>query len=182
MPVHPAVEGRHHPGVAEIDPGKLQAGLGLDDVRLGRITLGPPLLDLRLGGGVLFQEGNLPVVFLAGAQQLGLGRCQLAIGLLHLGLVHILLDEEEQVALFHVVPVLEMDAGQKTLDPRVQLNLVHGLGVAGQIQVVGHRLLRRPAHRDRGWRRRDELVFLLVATGRGNQRRDQYRHCRRKPE
>ena len=167
--VHAAVEGRGHPGVAEVDARQLQSGPGLGDTRLGRVALGLPALDLRLGRGVLLKERELAVVLLAGAQQLGLGGSQLAFGLLDLRFVDVRLDGEEQRALLHGLAVLEVDPGQKPLDPGLELDLVHGLGVAGEVDVVGHRLFDRPGDRHR-WRRGcDERVLLPVAPGRGSE-------------
>jgi hypothetical protein len=172
MTVHAAVEGRGHAGVTEVDPGEVQIRPGLDEIGLGRVAFGLPLFHFRFGGGVLLQQGKLPVALLAGAQQLSLGGGQLAFGLLHLGPVGVLFDEEKQIALFDDVPVLEVDAGEETLDARLELNLVHRLGVAGQVDVVGHRLLYRPANGHRRGRRWDELVLLAVACGHGHQHRD----------
>src|SRR5256884_8502505 len=63
------------------------------------------------------------------------------LGLPEVVLVRVLLDDEERLALLDLLPVLEEDLLEIPHHPGDQLDGVDGLGVTGEIQTVGHRLL-----------------------------------------
>ena len=82
-----------------------------------------------------------------------------------------LLDEEQRLALFHRVAVLEQDLFQEAFHPGAERHGVKGRGVAGEFQVIGHRLFQGLTYRHLGGRRRH--IGIFVAAGQGQ---DQERH------
>ena len=61
----------------------------------------------------------------------------LGLRLLQLRLVLVLLDREQQIALFDEGAVMEMLLLEIALDARDQLDRLTGRGVAGQLDIVG---------------------------------------------
>ena len=114
---------------------------------LGGIPLVTPVVHVRLGRGLLFHQLGEAVEFDLGMIQAGFLRQDLRLGLLQLGLIGVLLDEEEQLPLFHQVAVLEKDLFQIALHPGPELHRIDGLGIAGKFQVIGDRLAHRPDSR-----------------------------------
>ncbi len=167
-----SVEGRHDPRVAQIDPGDLEVGVGLVHGGLRSVALRLPFLHVGLRGGVLFDETLLTRVLRGCLRERRLLLLDRGLGELNVGLVGLGLDHEQQVVLLHEGAILEIHRIEVARDPGDQIDAVARLGVAGQLDVVGHRLLHGPGHGDRGRWRRDVAVLLLAAgEGCGGQRR-----------
>ena len=67
----------------------------------------------------------------------------------------------------HLVAILEEDLFQITLHPGPELHRIDRLGVAGEFQVIGHRLAHRLADGNLGGRRRG--VDVPFAAGQDGQ-------------
>ena len=76
---HLAVERGCHLSVAEVEPGERDLRLGAEDVRLGRLLLEDPVVDLDLSGGVLLQEGGVAPDLEMGVVARRLGGLQLRL-------------------------------------------------------------------------------------------------------
>ena len=98
-------------------------------------------------------------------QQTRLGRQQLGLGLLELGLIRVLLDDKQNLPFVDDIAFLEQDLLEIPLDPRTQLHGVKRLRVAGEFEVACH--LTRPRMTDRHLGRRRRLIGIRagIATG-----------------
>ena len=127
------------------------------------VPLEAPVFDVGPGGRVVLDQVGV-------AGQLGFGHCSWArycrdggLGLPEVVLVRVLLDDEERLALLDLLPVLEEDLLEIPHHPGDQLDGVDGLGVPGEIQTVGHRLLHGLGDRHLRGRWRLWLRLLLAA-------------------
>ena len=116
-PVDAAVEGGHHPGVVQIQLGQVPGRLGRFHGGQGGVPLEPPVVQVRLGRGFLLHQLGIAVGFDDGVIVIGFLLQDLRLGLRQLSLIGIVLNQEEQLALFHHVAVLKKDLLQKTLHP-----------------------------------------------------------------
>ena len=167
-----AVEGRGHLGVAQVEPGQVPLRLRGHDRGLGRIPLVEPVVHIRLGRGLLGHQLGEPGIFGLGMEEFGLLGENLRLRLLEFGFVGVLLDQKQQLPFFDPVAVFEVDLLQVALDPGLELHRVDGLGVAGEFQVIGHRLFHRLTDRDLGRRRRHVGVFFAAGGGYDQGRQD----------
>ena len=83
---------------------------------------------------------------------LGLRGLELRDGLIEPDLERPRVDDEEQIALVHDLPVLEFDRGQGAADLRPQLHAIHRRELAKEAAGGLHRLLQRQAHGHLRWR------------------------------
>ena len=165
-----AVERRRHLGVAEVDVGDLEVGLRAEDGGAGFGELGLGIVDARLGGELLLPQRRLAAVFDLGVGLRSLVGFERGLGLIELRLIGVLLDDEQQIALFDRGPVDIFDLFEKALHARFELDLVERLGVAGELDVKRHVLLQRLRDHDLGRRRRN--IGILLAASRQNRQRD----------
>ena len=117
-------ERRPHAGIFEIELGIVHARLGVLDRCLRGIVVVGALVDRLLGCELAALERLRP-------KQLVVGQChasgrglQRRLRLFQLDLIGPGIDDEEQVALVHDLPVLEMDLGQRTAHLGPQLDPV----------------------------------------------------------
>ena len=73
----------------------------------------------------------------------------LRLRLQQLILVLVLLDREQKIAFFHRLAVLVVNLLEIALDASDQLDIVDRRGVAGDLDIIGHRLQSRQHDRDR---------------------------------
>ena len=159
---HP-VEGRLHLGVAEIDRGDVDPGLGIQDVGIQRVALRPGLVEVRLGAVAFRRQIRLALQLRLGIGPLGLQRLQLRLGLGQLGLVGRLLDDKECLALLDGGAVHVVDIGQEAFDPGLEIDLVHRHRIAGVVDIGRHRDVERLGDPHRRRRRGNIGVFFLLA-------------------
>ena len=167
--IHPAVERGGDPGVVQVELGQISLGLGGAEVGRRGVPLEAPVFDVGPGGRVVLDQVGV-------AGQLGFGPLQLGpvlqdggLGLPEVVLVRVLLDDEERLALLDLLPVLEEDLFEIPHHPGDQLDGVDGLGVTGEIQTVGHRLLHGLGNRHLRGRWRLWLRLLLAAGLQGQE-------------
>ena len=137
MSADPAVEGRPHRCVTQIELGELHLGLGVENAGFRRFFLIAPLIHLCLRRGILFEQRSVPGKLRVGVPQSCLLRCQLGLRLLQLCLVLVLLNREEQVALLDPGAVREVIFFEIPFHSRDKGNRVSWRGVAGKVEVVG---------------------------------------------
>jgi hypothetical protein len=162
-PIDAAAEGGFDRGVAEVELGQLPLGLRRHEVCLCRIPLVPPVVYVHLGGGVLLEQRGVSIQLDLGIFHLSFLQQNGRLGLLQVVLVSILLNEEEQLVLFHQLPIPEEDLFQIPSNPGNQLHRIDGLGIAGQFQILGHRPPHRLGDRNRRGRRRRLLGLFGAA-------------------
>ena len=99
---------------------------------------------------------------------------QLPFGLIELRLIDVTLDAEQLRSLRDRGAILIIDRFQIALNARDEIHGLERRGVAGQLEVQGHRLLQGLRDDDFRRRRRDVRVFGAAAreSKRGNRRQD----------
>ena len=170
MLAHLAVEGRAHFGVADVQLGERDLRLGGLDIGLGGLLFENPVIHFHLGGRVLPEQGGVTADFQFGVVAGDRRGLELGLRLLKLGLVLVLLDDEEQIVLGDDGAVLEMDLLEIAGDARDQADLIDRRRIADDLQSVAHRLDFR--RHDRNGRRRRRRLSLRQG-GRGRRRAEQ---------
>lgn len=163
VPRHDSIEGRRHAGVAEIDLGERDPRLLAHHIGFVAVALRPRFVERDLGRDVLAAQRGLTRELGLRFHQFGLRGDQGRLGLLQLGLVGRLFDDEQDVVLLRRRAVLVLDVGEEALDPRDQIDRGEGDGVAGLLEMERDGLLQRLG--DVHFRRRscDIGVFLCAA-------------------
>ena len=158
----------------------VEVELGLMDHRLlrgdGGLRHALGLLALVVG---LLGDGLVVHQFLA-AREIGLGEGEIGARLREIGahlverdLKRPVVDDEQEIALLHHLPVGEMDLGQVSGHARAHLDRVDGDEAADIFVLIDDRALHRLRHRHRRRRRAAGLLLApLTAPGEGQQRRD----------
>ena len=162
----PAVEGRPHRCVTQIELGELDLGLGVENPGFRRFFLVTPLIHLSLRRGILFKQRRVAGKLGGGVPQRCLLCRQLGLRLLELGFVLVLLNREEQVALLHPGAVGEVIFFEIPFYSRDQGNRISRRGIAGKVEVVGDGLGR--GFGDGNHRRRRGGTARVFATSAGS--------------
>jgi hypothetical protein len=150
-PANPAADRRSDVGIGQLDLSVAKVGLGLHDRSFGLTLLGRALVELRdrriAFTGQLGGSGQL--LFGIGEGRLGGG--ELGLTLVDRRFERFLLDGEDHLALFDLVPVLEQARTEETLDAGSQIDFFEGLGTPDELELFGHRaqLGRLDQHRRR---------------------------------
>ena len=109
----------------KVEPGVHDRCLGGLDGGLRAALIGGALID-RLGGAEIGPLELLrPPELCLGQRLLGLRGLQLRHALIEPDLERPRVDGEEQIALVHDLPVLEVDRGEDAADLRAQLHAIH---------------------------------------------------------
>ena len=159
-----SVERCRHIGVAEVDVGELDGGLGVENRSARLVDVRLPLLDCGLGREVLPAERRLTIVLglIVGLLRLRVGERRFR--LFELRLVLITLDAEELRPFLGRRAVLVVDRAEVTLHPRHQIDGIERRRVAGEFEVERDRALDRLRHHDLR-RRRRHVGVLRIAGG-----------------
>ena len=136
----PAIKGCFYLGIAKIQLGEFDLRLGGEQRRGGRVSLILPAIHLGLRRGILFNQARIASQLFFRVPQRCLLRRNLRIGLLKLGLVLVLLNREQQIAVLNRGTVLKVDFFQISFDARHQRHGITRSGIAGEIEIFGHAL------------------------------------------
>ena len=109
MRAHLAVEGRPDLGIAEVELGERDLRLGAEHIGLGGLFLVDPVIDVDLEVACCFRRSVYRVTSSCAWSRATFRGLELRLSRLKLGLVLVLLDGEQQVALLDDGAVLEMD-------------------------------------------------------------------------
>ena len=169
-----AADRRHDVGVAEIDLRLAQRRLALLHVGGGIVLLGLALVDRRLRDVLAPHQRIGALVLDLGVGERGLGRGEIGLRLIGLGLELRLLDGEQQVARLDVLALREIALLEEALDASAQLDLVDRDHAADELEALLHGLARHLDHPDGRGRRCRLCRFLGLVTGsdRRSHRRD----------
>ena len=150
-------------GVAEVELGAADGGLGEREARLGRFDLRGLRVELGLRDRLLRDERLDPRVFALGEFDRRLGTFELGLGRFERDLVGACSMTNKQVALFDRGAVFKQDLFEIAVDPGTQVDRRRGRGAADEFDRIGDRLFDRLGDRDLRRRRRDEFVLRLAA-------------------
>ena len=155
-----AVERRGHFRVAKIDVRDIEIGLRAQHIGIGFRKLGARVVKTRLRGELLLRQGLLPRELDLGVLLRGLVRLQRGFRLRELRLVGVLLDHEQQIALFDRGAIHIFDLLEEALHARFELDLGNRSHIAGELGIERHFLLERLGHHDLWWGRRNIGILL----------------------
>ena len=165
-----AADGCFYPGVAQVQTGPLDFGLGAGFGSSGNIALSAPLHNLGLGTGLLLEKLLGAVQFDSGPLQLGLGAFHLRLGGMELCLVFPGIDDEKQIPPLDRFTGSEVHALEEAGHPGPDFRLFERPRGAGKLQILDDLLLQGLGNGHLGQWRRHVLVSLVTAvTHQGGQ-------------
>ncbi len=126
-------------GVAQVDVGGLQVGIGDDHVALGAFLIGNPYVEQRLGGGVGLGQFLCACALRGGVGEFALRLKERALRLLHRRLERVRLDPVENVAFLDDVALLEQDLLEETRHARADLHPFDSLHAPDEFGRLGDR-------------------------------------------
>jgi len=158
-------ERRRDAGVAQVERGLLDAGLGRFDLRASRVLLGDRVVELPLADRLLRDERRIPRHVVVRLGQPRLSRGLVGPGLRQDGFERLSVDRVQEVALAHDRAFLEVHGLQVTFDARPDFHVLVPLGLSDQFQVDGDVPLNDVGDEHFGGRRRRGLRLLRAGTG-----------------
>ena len=156
-------------GVAQIELGLVEPGLGFIDRRLGGLDGPDGVVQVALAGGILFGQGLDPVQVGLGGPELGLPVFHFPLGGVHLGLEGLLVHLEHDLPFLHHFAFPVEDFFQESGHPGHDLHLVGARGLGHKFHGCRYGLRGYGQDRHLLGRRRGLRRFLLPA-GHGNQK------------
>jgi hypothetical protein len=145
-----ARERREYLTVIEIELGVSDLGIGLGHGGIGLLPVRLAQLHVLHGTGLIASQLISPAEFTPGVGLAGNGALQLSFGLGQPDVERHRVNAEQQHALLHLLPILEVNAGQRAADLGPQFNFVDSGKLPQKAETVFQVAHQRPACSDLG--------------------------------